>query len=155
MQRRCEYEKTTIYRQQAGRIKHRANELVCNHSLPALFFMLAIIKKPRTIQDRPCTGRLRKSMTIPFLFILANGLKHRDSRLRCRTEIVTAYRLLEISSASFTASNTALRNPICSNTRTPPIVVPAGEHTISFNSPGCFPVSNTIFALPRTACAAN
>lgn len=39
MRRRCEYEKTIIYRQQAGRIKHRANELVCSHSLPALFFV--------------------------------------------------------------------------------------------------------------------
>ena len=26
---------------------------------------------------------------------------------------------------------------------------------MSFNSPGCFPVSNTILALPKTACAAN
>ena len=45
--------------------------------------------------------------------------------------------------------------PLSSNTPTPSIVVPAGEQTISFNSPGCIPVSNTIFALPYTACAAN
>ena len=42
-----------------------------------------------------------------------------------------------------------------SRTRTASIVVPAGEQTISFNSPGCIPVSRTIFALPSTACAAN
>ena len=52
------------------------------------------------------------------------------------------------------ASNTALRSPFSSRTRTAWIVVPAGEHTISFSSPGCFPVSSTIFALPSTACAA-
>jgi len=34
-------------------------------------------------------------------------------------------------------------------------VVPAGEHTISLSSAGCFPVSKTIFALPSTAWAAN
>ncbi len=41
MKRRCEYEKTIIYRQQDGRIKRRTDELVCacNHSLSALFFM--------------------------------------------------------------------------------------------------------------------
>ena len=32
--------------------------------------------------------------------------------------------------------------------------VPAGEQTMSFSSPGCLPVSSTILALPRTACAA-
>ncbi len=35
------------------------------------------------------------------------------------------------------------------------MVVPAGEQTISLSSPGCFPVSRTIFAEPKTACAAN
>ena len=35
------------------------------------------------------------------------------------------------------------------------VVFPAGEHTMSFSSPGCLPVSNTIFAEPSTACAAN
>ena len=45
--------------------------------------------------------------------------------------------------------------PFSSSTRTAWIVVPAGEHTISLSSPGCFPVSRTIFALPSTAWAAN
>lgn len=30
-----------------------------------------------------------------------------------------------------------------------------GEHTMSFSSPGCLPVSSTILALPRTDCDAN
>lgn len=34
------------------------------------------------------------------------------------------------------------------------MVVPPGEQTSSFNCPGCFPVSSTIFALPRTVWAA-
>ena len=43
-----------------------------------------------------------------------------------------------------------LRLPRCeiqrsSRTLTASIVVPAGEHTMSFNSPGCFPVSSIIF----------
>ena len=46
------------------------------------------------------------------------------------------------------ASIILLRNPFSSSTRTASMVVPAGEHTISFNSPGCFPVSSTILALP-------
>ena len=65
------------------------------------------------------------------------------------------YKLLDISSQTFIASMIELLNPSSSNVRTASIVVPAGEQTISFNSPGCFPVSRTIFALPRTACAAN
>ena len=35
------------------------------------------------------------------------------------------------------------------------MVVPAGEVTISLSSPGCFPVSRTILALPSTAWEAN
>ena len=56
---------------------------------------------------------------------------------------------------AFIASMTAPRNPFSSKTRTASIVVPAGEHTISLSSAGCFPVSKTIFALPSTAWAAN
>ena len=61
------------------------------------------------------------------------------------------YRLLDLSTHAFCASIMLLLNPLSSKTRTASIVVPAGEQTISFNSPGCMPVSNTIFALPNTA----
>ena len=50
-------------------------------------------------------------------------------------------------------ARTAFRKPAFSSAAIASMVVPAGEHTISFNSPGCFPVSRTIFALPSTACS--
>ena len=65
------------------------------------------------------------------------------------------YIFLDFSAHTSIASIKALLNPAASSTFTASIVVPAGEHTISFNSPGCFPVSRTIFALPITAFAAN
>lgn len=53
-----------------------------------------------------------------------------------------------------TASMAALRKPFLSNAATPSMVVPPGLHTASFNSPGCFPVSSTMAALPRSMAAA-
>ena len=50
---------------------------------------------------------------------------------------------------------TVSRKPPCSKAATASMVVPPGEQTASFNSPGCFPVSNTIFAAPKTDWAAN
>ena len=66
-----------------------------------------------------------------------------------------AHIFFPLSAAPCNASNTALRKPFFSRIRTPSMVVPAGEHTISFNSPGCMPVSRSSFALPSTAWAAN
>ena len=68
--------------------------------------------------------------------------------LFCSTLFLRYYIFLDLSAHTFIASITALLSPFSSRTRTASIVVPAGEHTISFNSPGCFPVSSTIFALP-------
>lgn len=45
--------------------------------------------------------------------------------------------------------------PLLSKAWIPVIVVPPGEQTSSLRAPGCFPVSNTILAAPRTVCAAN
>ena len=45
-------------------------------------------------------------------------------------------------------------NPPSSSLLIPSTVVPPGEVTASFNCAGCCPVSNTIFADPRTVCAA-
>ena len=53
------------------------------------------------------------------------------------------------------ASITALLRFSRSSTATASMVVPPGEQTMSFNSPGCIPVSRSILALPRTDCAAN
>ena len=53
-----------------------------------------------------------------------------------------------------TASMAALRKPFLSNAATPSMVVPPGLHTASFSSPGCFPVSSTMAALPRSMAAA-
>ena len=53
------------------------------------------------------------------------------------------------------ASMILFLKPSFSSIATASIVVPAGEQTISFNFPGCLPVSSNIFALPSTACAAN
>ena len=72
-----------------------------------------------------------------------------------RKQVYRIYIPFATSTHAFIASMTALLNPCSSNTPTASIVVPAGEHTMSLSSPGCFPVSRTIFALPRTACAAN
>ena len=66
-----------------------------------------------------------------------------------------AHIFFPLSAAPCNASNTALRKPFFSRIRTPSMVVPAGEHTISFSSPGCIPVSRSSFALPSTAWAAN
>ena len=62
-----------------------------------------------------------------------------------------AYSFFVLAMQALTASMTALLIPSFSRVLTPSMVVPAGEQTMSFSSPGCFPVSNTIFALPRTA----
>lgn len=40
--------------------------------------------------------------------------------------------------------------PFFSSSLTPAMVVPAGEVTMSFSCPGCFPVSSTIFAAPSS-----
>ena len=53
------------------------------------------------------------------------------------------------------ALSTALRRPYSSSAATPSMVVPAGDHTWSFKTAGCSPVSNTMAAAPFTACAAN
>ena len=52
------------------------------------------------------------------------------------------------------ASITVPRNAPFSRTTTPRMVEPKGEHTSSFNWPGCLPDSSTSFAEPKTACAA-
>ena len=44
--------------------------------------------------------------------------------------------------------------PRSSSVRTPWIVEPAGEQTLSLSTPGCWPVSSTIFAVPSIICAA-
>ena len=49
---------------------------------------------------------------------------------------------------------TAFLSPCSSRVSTAAIVVPPGEHTISFSSPGCLPVSRTILAAPYTDWAA-
>ena len=60
----------------------------------------------------------------------------------------------DFSEHFITACIAAFLKPRLSSTSTASIVVPAGEHTMSFNYPGCFPVSNTILAEPKTLCAA-
>ena len=52
------------------------------------------------------------------------------------------------------ASITVPRNAPFHRTTTPRMVEPKGEHTSSFNWPGCLPDSSTSFAEPKTACAA-
>ena len=52
------------------------------------------------------------------------------------------------------ASITVPRNAPFSRTTTPRMVEPKGEHTSSFNWPGCLPDSSTSLAEPETACAA-
>ena len=52
------------------------------------------------------------------------------------------------------ASITVPRNAPFSRTTTPRMVEPKGEHTSSFNWPGCLPDSSTSFAEPKTAYAA-
>jgi tryptophan synthase beta chain len=69
--------------------------------------------------------------------------------------IESHYIHFDFSMQASMASITAARMPFSSSTLTAWMVVPPGEHTISFNSPGCFPVSSTILALPSTDCAAN
>ena len=49
----------------------------------------------------------------------------------------------------------ALRTPPSSSSCAPSIVVPPGLQTMSLSSPGCLPVSSTIFAVPSIVCAAN
>ena len=44
----------------------------------------------------------------------------------------------------------ALRSPFSSRAVTPRIVLPAGLHTLSFNTAGCSPVCNCNFAEPKT-----
>ena len=51
----------------------------------------------------------------------------------------------------FIAEMIAVLKPFSSSVTTASIVVPLGEQTISFNTPGCIPVSSTIFAEPNTA----
>lgn len=50
----------------------------------------------------------------------------------------------DFSEQAFWAAITVLRKEPSSNLATAAMVVPAGEQTASFNSPGCLPVSNTI-----------
>ena len=61
----------------------------------------------------------------------------------------------DFSEQAFWAAITVLRKEPSSNFATAAMVVPAGEQTASFNSPGCLLVSNTILAAPRTDWAAN
>ena len=90
-----------------------------------------------------------------------NGFVHQITNIDGQNKIfaicncVRYYNFLPFSAAAVSASNTALRKPFFSRIRTPSMVVPAGEHTISFSSPGCIPVSRSSFALPSTAWAAN
>eukprot|EP00581_Thalassiosira_minuscula_P020594 CAMPEP_0184440160 /NCGR_PEP_ID=MMETSP0738-20130409/753202_1 /TAXON_ID=385413 /ORGANISM="Thalassiosira miniscula, Strain CCMP1093" /LENGTH=121 /DNA_ID=CAMNT_0026808017 /DNA_START=94 /DNA_END=459 /DNA_ORIENTATION=+ len=62
---------------------------------------------------------------------------------------------MDLLVAAVTADIVAARNPPFSKASTPAIVVPPGLVTASFNSPGCFPVFNTISAAPLTVWAAN
>ena len=48
------------------------------------------------------------------------------------------------------ALNIADLKPFISKAATPLIVVPPGEHTLSFNCAGCSSVSSTILAAPKT-----
>ena len=57
-------------------------------------------------------------------------------------------RFLDLSVAASTASINAARKCDRSSWCTAEIVVPPGEQTASFSSPGCFPVWRTIFAAP-------
>ena len=65
-----------------------------------------------------------------------------------RKQVYRIYIPFATSTHAFIASMTALLNPCSSNTPTASIVVPAGEHTLSFNTPGCSPVSSCNLALP-------
>ncbi len=58
------------------------------------------------------------------------------------------YRFRDFSAQASCASITAPRKPSASREATASIVVPPGEQTMSFNCPGCFPVSSTILAEP-------
>ena len=58
------------------------------------------------------------------------------------------------SQAAITASMAALRNPLSSKARTPWMVVPPGEHTLSFRFAGSSPISSSQRAEPRSICAA-
>ena len=66
-----------------------------------------------------------------------------------------AKRITDFSAALRTASRKAPRTARCSSTRSPAIVVPAGDVTWSRSSAGCLPVSSTILAAPKSVCAAN
>ena len=59
-----------------------------------------------------------------------------------------------LSKASTTALIAAALNAASSSASTPAMVLPIGLQTASFSSPGCFPVSRTVCAEPRTVCAA-
>mmetsp|Transcript_13593 Transcript_13593/g.21726 ORF Transcript_13593/g.21726 Transcript_13593/m.21726 type:complete len:212 (+) Transcript_13593:179-814(+) len=56
--------------------------------------------------------------------------------------------------AASTAFITHPLNPTLSKACIPAIVVPPGDATLSLSNPGCSPVSSTIFAAPKTVCAA-
>src|SRR5262249_19526824 len=56
--------------------------------------------------------------------------------------------------AASTASISAPRTPARSSACSPAMVVPPGLATMSFSAPGCWPVSRTILAAPRTVWAA-
>jgi len=58
------------------------------------------------------------------------------------------------SYALLTAFTVVARNAPISRAFTPSIVVPPGEHTLSFSSPGCLPELSTISAAPFTVSAA-
>src|SRR5262249_44104283 len=57
--------------------------------------------------------------------------------------------------AASTAVMKAPRTPARSSSCRPAMVVPPGLATLSFNRPGCWPVSSTILAAPSTVCAAS
>ena len=59
------------------------------------------------------------------------------------------------SEAATTADIAQFLNPIYSNLWIASTVVPPGLVTSSFNYPGCYPVSSTILADPKTVYAAN
>ena len=115
--------------------------------------------------DKLLTGHLPKRSP---LFIRRSGcnyssglqssslcLLHKQHSCSSPFYLSIIYILRDLSAHAFMHSMTLLRNPFSSSLHTPAMVVPAGEHTISLSSPGCFPVSSTILALPSTDCAAN
>ena len=74
----------------------------------------------------------------------------------CRYELPQKkLHIFDFSADAATALITACRKRSASKAQTPSIVVPAGEQTASFSSPGCRPSPEPSLALPKTVCAAN